>query len=64
MLNFLAQIQALDMQLPNRSLHPQIEPRRVRRQKAREAAKATRSLGAAAVPAQRESANYIQRKSR
>lgn len=47
--NFLARLQSLDTSAPQ-STQPQLEPRRVRRQKAKDAAKSNRSVGAAAVP--------------
>lgn len=47
--SFLAQLQALDTSGPQ-SVQAQLEPRRVRRQKARDAAKSNRSVGTAAVP--------------
>lgn len=47
MINFLAQIRALDDPAPQPT-RSQIEPRSVRRQKARDAAKPARDIGAAA----------------
>ena len=47
MINFLAQIRALDEHTPQPA-QSQLEPRSVRRQKARDAAKPARDIGAAA----------------
>lgn len=47
--NFLTQIQSLETSTPQPA-QTRLEPRRARRQKARDAALSNRSVGAAAVP--------------